>query len=87
MVNGAIVPSDEPDLYAAKLAEKALSYKLPSPSSRISLVALSDVSDNTILPGFIFSPNKSLPTLIIEADVCNYLLVLSGFAYSFPCVE
>ena len=62
MVNGAIVPSDEPDLYAAKLAEKALSYKLPSPSSRISRVALNDVSDNTTLPGFICSPNASLGT-------------------------
>ena len=49
-----IVPSDEPDLYLAKSAGKALSYKLPSPSSRISCVP-NDVSDNTT-PALICSP-------------------------------
>ena len=65
-------------LNVEKLAEWLLSNRFPSSSSTILKVTLPIVTDKSILPGFIFSPNKSLPTLMIEADVFRFLLDIPG---------
>ena len=79
--------SNELDLNAAKLAEWALSYKVPSESSLISKSWPPIVTSNSILPGLTFSPITSLAILTIDADVCNSLWAEPVLIYTFPCLE